>query len=181
MATQPGLTTQVIPRPTICVNLKQLSPPVAPRASHYQVIGLLFTDSIMDTDKRWQIGVFCSSYFVIIFQMSSAGPSPSPVVLTRKPSLKEQPSYLKEVSVALSRSSWSWGREYLLLSWSWMLILILFDILLYELNWYIMWYDFNGFDDSLVFTWLHPLGCINLVALTWLHSLDCIHLVAVDK
>ena len=33
--------------------------------------------------------------------MSSA--APSLVVLTRKPSLKEQPSYLKEVSVALSR------------------------------------------------------------------------------
>merc|ERR1712212_1141001 len=32
-----------------------------------------------------------------------ATPGPNPVKITRKPSLKEQPSYLKEVSVALSR------------------------------------------------------------------------------
>ena len=34
--------------------------------------------------------------------MSTAA-APSPAKMTRKPSLKEQPSYLKEVSVALSR------------------------------------------------------------------------------
>merc|ERR1712106_400361 len=34
--------------------------------------------------------------------MSTAA-APSPAKITRKPSLKEQPSYLKEVSVALSR------------------------------------------------------------------------------
>merc|ERR1712106_886348 len=34
-------------------------------------------------------------------KMSSAAPAPAKI--TRKPSLKEQPSYLKEVSVALSR------------------------------------------------------------------------------
>merc|ERR1712002_160756 len=32
-----------------------------------------------------------------------ATPGPKPVKITRKPSLKKQPSYLKEVSVALSR------------------------------------------------------------------------------